>query len=255
MPRRPKKDKSSKEKEIEIKNKLDSIVLADEMLEGLSTPDIPPIKESRVLNINNIKSEVEVEARSILEALSNFYNEADGLPDDHYMKKRQKIDSLNISTMAFQIRAAQHAISKIIEEIDAGRVDTGLFQVLAQLQNQIMQMPKNFTSYMSEMEKAYKGLKKEDEEMKKGPSIEFNEDGVMQQTEENLEKLKVRGTKSLMENMQSLLKSQKIKDAEIISEPQNDLINPKSTESTKDEYGGSLENEEEDFEIDDELFD
>ena len=108
--------------------------------------------------------------------------------------------------MAFQIRSAQHVISKIIEEIDAGRVEIGLIQVLAQLQNQIMQMPKNFTTYMNEMEKTYKGLKKESEEIRQEPSLSFTEEGVMEETTENIDKLKVRGTKSLMESMQGMLK-------------------------------------------------
>jgi hypothetical protein len=255
MARRPsKKDQEAKEKELAIKSKLDSILLADDMLAGLSSPEIPPMREQRTLDVNNIKSEVETEARSILASLSNFYNEAENLPDDHYIKKRQKVDALSISTMAFQIRSAQHVISKIIEEIDAGRVEIGLIQVLAQLQNQIMQMPKNFTNYMNEMEKTYKGLKKESEEIRQEPSLSFTEEGVMEETTENIDKLKVRGTKSLMESMQGMLKGQKIKDAEIVA-PDDSLINPRIKNKEGSERFGNADDEDDEFEIDDELFD
>ena len=65
MARRPsKKDQEAKEKELAIKSKLDSILLADDMLAGLSSPEIPPMREQRTLDVNNIKSEVETEARS-----------------------------------------------------------------------------------------------------------------------------------------------------------------------------------------------
>ena len=93
MPRRkPKKNDLSKEQEMQLKDKLDSIMLADDMLAGLEMPDIPPIKEPRILNVNTVKSEVETEARSILESLSKFYNDFEDVDDENYLKKKQKID-------------------------------------------------------------------------------------------------------------------------------------------------------------------
>lgn len=253
MPRRkPKKHDLSKEQEMQLKEKLDSIVLADEMLSGLGVPDIPPIKEPRILNVNTVKSEVETEARSILESLSKFYNDFDDVDEDNYLKKKQKIDALNISTLAFQIRTAQHAISKIIEEIDSGRVERGLFEVLAQLQNQLMQMPKNFSTYMNQMEKNYKELKSEKD--KSPENISLDENGKVIDNLENSEALKVRGTKSLMESLQNSIKNgSKIKDADIVEEKvADDLINPRTKTVTSDLAGPS--DDDVDFEIEDELF-
>lgn len=255
MPRRKPKNKNlSKEQELHLKDKLDGILLADEMLSGLSTPDIPPIKPVRLMNVDSIKSEVESEARAILESLSNFYNDMDNLPADSYIKHKQKIDALNISTMAFQIRTAQHAIAKLIEEIDSGRMEPRLFEVLAQLQNQIMQMPKNFSSYMSQMEKNYKQLKSESGEIKDQENIKFDENGNIMQTPENIEALKVRGTKSLMESMQTIIRSgQKIKDAEIIQDDiEDDLINPRTKDGGNSDLLGGGEDGE--FDIDDDIY-
>ena len=256
MPRRkPKTNNLSKEQEINLKNKLDSIVLADEMLSDLSTPDIPPIKPHRELKIDAVKTEVEVEARAILDSLSKFYNDMESVSEDSYIKHKQKIDAMSISTMAFQIRTAQHAISKLIEEIDSGRVEPRLFEVLAQLQNQIMQMPKNFSSYMTQMEKNYKQLKVESEEINKGVELQFDENGNIIQSQENTDLLKARGTRSLMENLQNVMRGGNvIKDAEIVKEnPDDSLINPRN------KFGGTLDlsggDDESDFEIEDELFD
>lgn len=256
MPRRkPKTPNLSKEQELSLKTKLDGIVLAEEMLSGLSTPDIAPIKNIRVMDVDNTKTEVEGEARAILESLARFYSGTENLPEDNYIKFRQKIDALSISTMAFQIRTAQHAISKLIEEIDTGRIEPRLFEVLAQLQNQIMQMPKNFSQYMSQMEKNYKQLKSEDEEIKKGNPLEFDENGQLKNTPENAEALKVRGTKSLMENLQSLMKNgPMVKDAEIVKEsPKDDLINPRAKDAggLGDNYG---DDEDSQFDMDDDHF-
>ena len=177
MPRRkPKTPNLSKEAELNLKDKLDGIVLADEMLSGLTTPDIPPMKPQRFINVDSVKSEVETEARAILDSLSRFYSDLEDIPEDSYLKHKQKIDALSISTMAFQIRTAQHAISKLVEEIDSGRMEPRLFEVLAQLQNQIMQMPKNFSNYMTQMEKNYKQLKSESEEVKRGGNIQYDEE-------------------------------------------------------------------------------
>ena len=253
MPRRkPKKHNLSKEAELNLKDKLDSIILADEMLSGLSMPDIPPIKPQRFINVDNVKNEVESEARAILDSLSRFYNDMENLPSDSYIKHKQKIDALSISTMAFQIRTAQHAISKLVEEIDSGRIEPRLFEVLAQLQNQIMQMPKNFSNYMSQMEKNYKQLKSESEEIKKQSEISFDENGNILQTPENIEALKVRGTRSLMENLQTLMKGGNlVKEAEILPQEDN-LINPRTKDGgTSNLLGG----DDEIFEIDDEIFD
>jgi hypothetical protein len=256
MPRRkPKTQNLSKEQELNLKDRLDSIILADEMLSGLSTPDIPPIKQHRELNIDGVKTEVEIEARAILDSLSKFYNDMDNLSEDSYIKHKQKIDAMSISTMAFQIRTAQHAIAKLIEEIDSGRVEPRLFEVLAQLQNQIMQMPKNFSSYMTQMEKNYKQLKIESEEVNKGGDIQFDENGNIIQSKENEDLLKARGTRSLMENLQNVMKNGSIvKDAEIVNNdpPDDSLINPRTKfGGTTDLLGGD---DEIDFELDDDIF-
>jgi len=256
MPRRkPKKPNLSKEQELNLKDKLDSILLADEMLSGLSTPDIPPIKQHRELNIDGVRSEVEMEARAILDSLSKFYNDMESISEESYIKHKQKVDAMSISTMAFQIRTAQHAIAKIIEEIDSGRVEPRLFEVLAQLQNQIMQMPKNFSSYMTQMEKNYKQLKSEAEEIKKGGNIQFDENGNILQTQDNADLLKARGTRSLMENLQNVMRGGVVKDAEIVKQdpPDDSLINPRTKfGGTTDLLGGE---DDIDFEIEDDIFD
>jgi len=252
MPRRkPKKNNLSKEQELSLKDRLDGIILADEMLAGLSAPDIPPMKPQRFINVDSVKTEVEVEARAILDSLSRFYNDMENLPADSYIKHKQKIDALSISTMAFQIRTAQHAISKLVEEIDSGRMEPRLFEVLAQLQNQIMQMPKNFSNYMSQMEKNYKQLRSESDEINK-ENIEFDSEGNLIQSKDNMDALKVRGNKSLMENLQNMMKNGSVvKEAEIVM-PDDNLINPKTKDGgTSDLLGGD---DDEYFEIEDDIF-
>ena len=70
---------------------------------------------------------------------------------------------------------------------------------------------------------------------------------------ENMDLLKVRGTKSLMENLQSVIKSGNlVKDAEIVP-PNDDLINPRTKfgGGSGDSLGGD---DDIDFEIEDDIF-
>ena len=258
MPRRkPKNNKQEieKKKQEQIKSQLDSILLVDDMLKGLETPDIPPIKALRTMDLDKTKTEVETEARSIMEALSGFFNGGEELDEKSYLRYKQKIDALSISTMALQIRTAQHVIAKLMDEIDSGMTDPKMFAVLAQLQNQIMQMPKNFSDYMSQMEKNYKSLKEEEEKINSAGNVKLDSSGNIIEDAETEGTLKVRGTKNLMENLQSMMKDKKnVKEAEFEEEEEyDDLINPIKKDGG-DSLGGETEDDQ-DFEIDDDLYD
>ena len=96
---------------------------------------------------------------------------------------------------------------------------------------------------------------KEGEEIKKGGGdIQFDENGNIIQSKENEDLLKARGTRSLMENLQNVMKNGNIvKDAEIVT-PDDSLINPRTKfGGTSDLLGGG--EDEVDFELDDDIFD
>jgi hypothetical protein len=258
MPRRKPKDKEKKEeskkKEQELKDKLDSILLADDMLNGLDYPDIPPIREIRTIDLDGAKSEVEAEARSIMESLSRFFNDGEEMDEKSYIRHKQKIDALSISTMALQIRTAQHAIAKLMDEIDSGVTDPKMFAVLAQLQNQIMQMPKNFSDYMTQMENNYKSLKKEEEDMNSTGNVKIDSSGNILDDAETEGSLKVRGTKTLMESLQARIKKQgEVKEAEFEEEDNDNLINPLKKDGGVDALGDEVKDDEE-IDFDDEMF-
>jgi hypothetical protein len=104
---------------------------------------------------------------------------------------------------------------------------------------------------MTQMEKNYKQLRSESEEINK-ENIEFDSDGNLMQSKDNMDALKVRGNKSLMENLQNMMKNgSMVKEAEIVM-PDDNLINPKTKDGgTSDLLGGD---DDEYFEIEDEIF-
>jgi hypothetical protein len=119
------------------------------------------------------------------------------------------MDAINLSAMMFQLKSAQHAITKILEEIELGNTQPRLFEVLASLQSQIMQMPKDYQNYMDKMEQGYKKLRNEIDEKNhaNGISMKKSEDDLYISSPDTSETgtIKSRGTKNMMEGIRELL--------------------------------------------------
>ena len=164
MPRR--KPKPEKIIEEQIKKSLDSIIMEeslDSVIEA-NTSELPRIKSSNLMDYDEEKSSAFTEANSLLDSLTNFYLDPDKIGAPDHLDQKKKIDAINISSMMFQLKSAQHAITKILEEIELGNTHPRLFEVLGQLQSQIMQMPKDYQNYMDKMEQGYKRLRNEVEQ-------------------------------------------------------------------------------------------
>ena len=264
MPRHKPKNKTgqklSKDDALKKKKELEDLIFNDEILEGLGSPDIPPLKSARIMNFDLLKSEVERESKGILTSLVKFYVDSDVLNEKEYINFRAKIDALNISTMAFQIRAAQHAVTKMLDEIDAGtQYQVKNFEVLAQMQNQLMQMPAKFQSYITEMEKTYKNLNTESRNLDnvKQPVVTDDKGNpvIIPGISGEGGTVRVRGSKTLMEGLQNVIKTEIIvKEAHIVDSNKN-LIDPKTKDLITPENELKIKMEDETkSELDEDLF-
>jgi hypothetical protein len=264
MPRRTPKIKStnlSKEDALKKKQELEDLIFNNETLDGLGSPDIPPMKPLRVMNFDSLKTEVETESKSILGSLIKFYMDTDIIDENDYIHFRAKIDALSISTMAFQIRTAQHAVTKMLDEIDAGgQYQARNFEVLAQMQNQLMQMPSKFQAYLAEMEKTYKTLNTEsrNSDNKQNPLMTDGDGNAVTIPGISGEggTVKVRGNKNLMEGLQNVIKTEVIvKKAQIVDGPDKNLIDPKMKDLiTPEDELKQMKEEERKIELDEDLF-
>ena len=256
MPRRKPRQQISKEEELKIKKQLDEILLADEMLEGLSTPDIPPIKAVRTMNFDSTRKEVESEAKNLLESLLKFYLDSNAIDQDDFARRKAKIDVLSISTMAFTIRSAMHSITKLMDEIEAGGNGQYMarnYEVLAQLQMQLFSMPEKFQKYVNEMEKSYKNHAIEKNKRDStSDAVLLNENGEEAILPGFLSgaNVKIRGNKELMQNLQNSIKNEPdYQYGKIIDEKDKNLIDPKMKDmSAQDKYTNP--DEEGGFELD-----
>jgi hypothetical protein len=209
MPRRkPKPEKIIEEK---IKASLDSIIMQeslDSIIEG-DTTELPRLKNSSLMNYDEEKSTAFTEAKNLLDSLTDFYVDPDKMGGADHLEQKKKIDALNISAMMFQLKSAQHAITKILEEIEFGNTNPRLFDTLVQLQGQIMRMPKEYQDYTDKMEQGYKMLRNEIDEKNhvNGISMKKSDDDLYISSSDTSETgtIKSRGTKNMMEGIRELL--------------------------------------------------
>jgi hypothetical protein len=264
MPRRPPSTKRMVQET--IKNNLDSILL-DENLDSVTTgvEGLPNIKSSTpAMNFQEEQISASSEAKSMLDSLANFYFEQNLIEENTYIQYKKKIDSMNISSMMFQLKSGQHAITKLLEEIDLGSATPRLFEVLAQLQSQIISVSKDYQIYMEKMERNYLKIKEEMDVQKsnngmlidgtQNAQIGENQVGGSNPTSIGTDGLKSRGTRSIMEGIREII-SADIIDVKPEIVDKNSVVNAR--EKLKFEDPNKLEGPVDGttFEIEDDLFD
>ena len=259
MPRRkPKPEKIVQEN---IKSTLDQILM-DEGLDSdtIQPSDLPRLKTTDIMDFATAKSDVGNDARKLMESIVDFYLKENFIEKSDYIVYKQKIDAMNVSSMMLQLKTAQHAITKLLEEIDLGNANPRMFEVLAQLQSQIMQMPKDYQNYLTKMEESYVRLRGEGErkayaggvQMEYDPSNKTSTLGSTPGLGQS-EGIKVRGTRGLMEGLRDILGTE-IEDVHIDESNENSIVNARRKEELAITRNDIEINDENKLEVDDDLF-
>lgn len=258
MPRR--KPKPEKVVQENIKNTLDQILMDEGLDDDAFAPsDLPRMKTTDIMDFSTAKSEVGTDARMLMGSIVDFYLKENLIEKSDYVLYKQKIDAMNISSMMLQLRTAQHAITKLLEEIDLGNANPRMFEVLAQLQSQIMQMPKDYQAYMNKMEESYVRLRTEGERKAYSGGVQVEYDSQNKSanldspTPQHTEGIKVRGTKGLMEGLRDILGTE-IEDIKIDETNQNSIVNAKRKEELAITRNDIEIGEGNSLEVDDDLF-
>ncbi len=267
MPRRkPKPEKVIEEK---IKESLDSIIMEeslDSVIDG-NTSDLPRLKSTDLMDHTEEKSSAFTEAKSLLDSLTDFYVDPDKMGGADHLEQKKKMDAINLSAMMFQLKSAQHAITKILEEIELGNTHPRLFEVLGQLQSQIMQMPKDYQNYMDKMEQGYKRLRNEIDQKNhnNGISMQKSEGDLYIPSQDSVSEsgtIKSRGTKNMMEGLRELLggEIEDVKPLEIDEEKIKEM-DPDSVVNARykkiidvDRISSDDQENEDEYTLDDDLF-
>lgn len=261
MPRRkPKPEKVIQEK---IKENLDSIIM-EEALDSLTVDvqDLPRLKSSELMDFAEEKLTALTDAKALLDKVADFYVDPGAHGNLEILEMKKKVDATNISAMMFQMKSAQHAITKLLEEIDLGNMHPRLFEVLAQLQSQIMQMPKDYQQYLDKMESNYKRVNTELEEKRHQggilmqPSQENSNSGEFYagSNSQNGEGVKSRGTRGIMEGIRSILGNEVV-DVKPIEIPESAVVNARDKKNLEQKNGiiDSDDENNDDFFVEDEI--
>lgn len=224
MPRR--KPNPEKIKEQQKKESLDSIIIEEESIDSFKADldQLPEMKPVVLKDFNMEMAMTESEALEFLQKLSDFYTEGEDVKSG-FVGLRQKMDSSYMSSMAFQLKTTQHAVIKILEEIEMGTMNPKLFEVLGQLQSKLSQMAINYQLYMDKIESQYKRIKDDIEHKKQINGVIMNDQGGEYKPIENAGGFKSRGTLSIMEGLREIIKDGNIIDVNPIEVTAENVVN------------------------------
>jgi hypothetical protein len=255
MPRRkPKPERVVQEK---IKESLDSILNDEDLdFDSVKAEELPRLKTTELMDFGSAIQSTGSDAKSLLDSIVKFYLDENFIEKVDYVEYKKKIDSMNLASMMLQLKTAQHAITKLLEEIDLGNANPRMFEVLAQLQSQIMQMPKDYQNYLDKMEEGYKRIQLQIDKKADTGSFELqpSEEGenIFSAQSQNSTGIKVRGTKGLMEGLRDILGAE-IEDVRVEEEDENSIVNAKK-KAEIDASRNVLLQDDDMLEVDDDLF-
>jgi len=179
---------------------------------------LPPITScAKPLDYDKIKRECDDKSDSIVDSIVSLYIPEEFAKNHDYVHEKMSVDKMTLSSLLFQMITAEHAIKRLLEEIDAANVNQKSFSDLGGLQKSKMEIIKHFAAFMVTMENNYKSLKfdyhsntvenhtaiSQNSSISAFSDFDINNNNSMQ--EETMTKF--RGTKNLMASIQSDMKN------------------------------------------------
>jgi hypothetical protein len=169
---------------------------------------LPKLKSIAPLNYEAVKEETDRKASDIVESVILLYLPQEFINSHDYVFQKMEVDKMTVSNLLFQMRTAEHAIKKLLEEIDNGSTGPRSFEVLASLQKSKMEIVKHLAAFMVTMENNYKNLKYDWHNNVDNKPISISASSeVKPEDDENTTKF--RGTKNLMNLVQSYIEEGK----------------------------------------------
>jgi len=165
---------------------------------------LPRLKAISPLNYDEVKVESDKKASDIVESVILMYLPADFVQKQDYVYQKMEVDKLTVSNLLFQMKTAEHAIKKLLEEIDSGSPQARHFEVLASLQKSKMEIVKHLASFMVTMENNYKNLNYDWKNLDRTQEVE-----ILSEETADEHTTKFRGTKGLMTLVQGYMEDAK----------------------------------------------
>lgn len=225
------KDTPERKRELELKDELEQMIAQDaaDITAAVQQAKsiLPARSTSGFLDYETVKIDSDGTAKNIVDSIAEFYLNKNIITEIPYVTQKNLVDKITVSNLLFQMKTAEHAIIKLLEEIDSGNTHPRTFEVLSSLQRSKMEIVKHLAQFMVIMEQNYKNLR-EDYRIKIAEDPTTISAGDYSDVTENGNPMQMRGTKGLMEMIR-----------EAVPEKRADAIIKKQT--TDGENGNSLE--------------
>jgi hypothetical protein len=258
MPRR--KPNLEKQEQKKIQDTLESLLEDGHHIEldRLQASDMPQMKTLPPLDMKKEQLLLMADAKEYLDQMVDFYYGEELSDSTDHLKKKKKIDNMHLSSIMLQMKTTQHAIMKIMEEIELGNIQPRMLEVLGQLQSQLVGYSKEYQNFLKGMEESYKVLRVESEQklVAGAASVKETESGPMEVDISSLKRsengtVKVRGTKALMEGIQ-----EDVKEIQEVSVEEVPVSRVDARAKAQEDNAKRVEDapESDAFEIEDDLF-
>lgn len=225
------KDTPERKRELELKDELEQMIAQDaaDITAAVQQAKsmLPARSTSGFLDYETVKIDSDGTAKNIVDSIAEFYLTKNIITEIPYVTQKNLVDKITVSNLLFQMKTAEHAIIKLLEEIDSGNTHPRTFEVLSSLQRSKMEIVKHLAQFMVIMEQNYKNLR-EDYRIKIAEDPTTISAGDYSDVTENGNPMQMRGTKGLMEMIR-----------EAVPEKRADAIIKKQT--TDGENGNNLE--------------
>jgi hypothetical protein len=226
------KPTEEKRKELELRDELERLVNSGiQDMSGLvqEARDILPSRVTNFMDYDGVKVDSDSKADDIVDSIAEFYLDKQIIQEIPYIQQKNVVDKITVSNLLFQMKTAEHAITKLLEEIDNGNLHPRTFEVLSSLQRSKMEIVKHLAQFMVIMENNYKSLK-EDYRVKKAEEPLTLEQGEDNTYDENKNTFQMRGGRHLIETIREAIPERRASD--------------KPKDRLKDGEGESMEHQE-----------
>lgn len=205
-------DQQKREDDNKMRQGLEKLLQQDERDITVLSSEVQSLLPSRnntFMDYHNVKTSSDLASKEIIDSISEFYLDVEFIESISYVKQKTNVDKITVSNLLFQMKTAEHAIIKLLEEIDGGNLHPRSFEVLASLQKSKMEIVKHLAQFMIVMENNYKTLR-DDYRFKKS---ETGLDDAVQI--EKVETNKFRGTRQLIETLREAIPESRTNEKEL----------------------------------------
>lgn len=208
------KKKTISEQADEIKRDLEELLGPNESLDIEKDPaDLPAPKfhnATPAVNYGDMKTGAEKQAKKTITSLMQFYLDAEIIEKDEYLMAKKRMDEMTMSSLVYQLKAGERALTTLLETIEGGELAPRMFEVLATLQKSMLDIIKSQTMYLMATEESTKRIARDIELYKKRENDEEINRVGGNNSSANIQ----RGTKDLMNQIQAGIQQADIEDAE-----------------------------------------